>query len=56
MARARSRRRAGGLGLAYAQAGKSADAVKQLKLYLKASPKANDRAMIEKKLDQLKGQ
>ena len=45
-----------GLGLAYAQAGKSADAVKQLKLYLKASPKANDRAMIEKKLDQLKGQ
>jgi hypothetical protein len=45
-----------GLGLAYAQAGKSADAVKQLKLYLKVSPKANDRAMIEKKLDQLKGQ
>jgi hypothetical protein len=45
-----------GLGLAYAQAGKSAEAIRQLKLYLKTAPKANDRAMIEKKIDQLKGQ
>ena len=45
-----------GLGLAYEKAGKSADAIKHLKLYLKASPKANDRAIIEKRIDQLKGQ
>jgi tetratricopeptide (TPR) repeat protein len=44
-----------GLGLAYAQSGKSAEAVKHLKLYLKASPKANDRAIIEKRIDQLHG-
>jgi hypothetical protein len=44
-----------GLGLAHAQANNTAEAVKQLKLYLKAAPKANDRAMIEKKIDQLKG-
>ena len=45
-----------GLGLAYAQSGKSAEAIKHLKLYLKASPKANDRAIIEKRIDQLRGQ
>ena len=45
-----------GLGLAYAQSGKSAEATKQLKLYLKASPKATDRAIIEKRIDQLHGQ
>ena len=45
-----------GLGLAYAQSGKSAEAVKHLKLYLKASPKASDRAIIEKRIDQLHGQ
>jgi hypothetical protein len=44
-----------GLGLAYAQSGKSADAIKHLKTYLKESPKANDRALIEKRLDQLQG-
>ena len=44
-----------GLGLAYAQAGKSADATKHLKLYLKNAPKATDRAIIEKRLDQLRG-
>lgn len=42
-----------GLGLAYAQSGKSAEAVKHLKAYLKAAPKANDRAMVEKRIDQL---
>jgi hypothetical protein len=45
-----------GLGLAYAQAGKSAEATKHLKLYLKGSPKATDRAIIEKRIDQLHGQ
>jgi hypothetical protein len=45
-----------GLGLAYAQSGKKGDAIKHLKAYLKASPKANDRALIEKRIDQLKGQ
>ena len=45
-----------GLGLAYAQAGNSGEALKHLKLYLKASPKANDRAIIEKRIDQLRGQ
>jgi hypothetical protein len=44
-----------GLGLAYAQSGKSAEATKHLKLYLKASPKATDRAIIEKRIDQLHG-
>jgi tetratricopeptide (TPR) repeat protein len=44
-----------GLGLAYAQAGKSAEATKHLKLYLKAAPKATDRAIIEKRIDQLHG-
>jgi hypothetical protein len=43
-----------GLGLAYAQSGKSADAIKHLKLYLKASPKATDRAIIEKRIAQLR--
>ena len=45
-----------GLGLAYAQAGKKSEAIKHLKMYLKAAPKANDRPIIEKKLDQLKAQ
>jgi hypothetical protein len=45
-----------GLGLAFAQSGKSAEAVKHLKLYLKASPKATDRSIIEKRIDQLRGQ
>jgi cytochrome c-type biogenesis protein CcmH/NrfG len=44
-----------GLGLAYAQSGKSAEAIKHLKLYLKAAPKATDRAIIEKRIDQLHG-
>jgi len=43
-----------GLGLAYAQSGQSADAIKHLKLYLKASPKATDRAIIEKRIAQLR--
>jgi len=43
-----------GLGLAYAQSGNSAEAVKHLKAYLKAAPKANDRAIIEKRIDQLR--
>lgn len=45
-----------GLGLAYAQSGNSAEAVKHLKAYLKAAPKANDRAMVEKRIDQLRAQ
>jgi hypothetical protein len=44
-----------GLGLAYAQSGKTAEATKHLKLYLKAAPKATDRAIIEKRIDQLHG-
>jgi hypothetical protein len=44
-----------GLGLAYAQAGKSAEAVRHLKTYLKEAPKANDRATIQKRIDQLRG-
>ncbi|HEX7507717.1 MAG TPA: tetratricopeptide repeat protein, partial [Polyangia bacterium] len=44
-----------GLGLAYAQSGNSAEAIKHLKLYLKAAPKATDRAIIEKRIDQLHG-
>jgi regulator of sirC expression with transglutaminase-like and TPR domain len=39
--------------LAYAQSGNSAEAVKHLKAYLKAAPKANDKAMVEKRIDQL---
>ena len=45
-----------GLGLAYAQSGKSSEALKHLKAYLKEAPKANDRAVIEKRIEQLKGQ
>lgn len=45
-----------GLGLAYAQAGNNAEALRHLKLYLKTSPKANDRSIIEKRIDQLRGQ
>ena len=44
-----------GLGMAYAQAGNAAKAVRHLKLYLKASPNAPDRALIEKRIDQLGG-
>jgi len=43
-----------GLGLAYAQSGKNAEAVKHLKLYLKASPKAADRAVIQKRIRELR--
>lgn len=42
------------LGLAHAQAGNISEATKQLKLYLKAAPKAGDRAMVEKKLEQFR--
>jgi len=45
-----------GLGLAYAQSGKSSEALKHLKAYLKEAPKANDRAVIEKRIEQLRGQ
>ena len=45
-----------GLGLAYAQTGNNAEALKHLKLYLKVSPKANDRSIIEKRIDQLSAQ
>ena len=44
-----------GLGLAYAQAGNAAKAVRHLKLYLKALPNAPDRTLIEKRIDQLGG-
>ena len=44
-----------GLGQAYAQAGKAPMAVRHFKLYLKASPNAPDRALIEKRIDQLGG-
>lgn len=43
-----------GLGLAYAQLGNAADAVRHLKAYLKAAPKANDRALVEKRIEQLR--
>jgi ribosomal protein S15P/S13E len=49
---AQSRR---GLGLAYAQSGNAGQAVHHLKLYLKASPNAPDRALIQKRIDQLGG-
>jgi regulator of sirC expression with transglutaminase-like and TPR domain len=42
-----------GLGLAYGQAGNTAQAVNYLKRYLKASPGASDRALIEKRIEQL---
>jgi hypothetical protein len=44
-----------GLGLAYAQSGKAPLAVRHLKLYLKAAPGAPDRALIEKRVEQLSG-
>ena len=44
-----------GLGMAYAQAGNAAQAVRHYKLYLKASPNAPDRALIQKRIDQLGG-
>jgi len=44
-----------GLGLAYAQSGNAAQAVRHLKLYLKALPSAPDRALIEKRIAQLGG-
>jgi hypothetical protein len=45
-----------GLGLAYAQSGKTAEAIRHLKAYVRAAPKANDRAIIERKLEQLRNQ
>jgi hypothetical protein len=45
-----------GLGLAYVQAGNAGQAVHFLKRYLKASPTASDRALIEKRLEQLGAQ
>ncbi len=44
-----------GLGLAYAESGNTAQAVRHLKLYLKAVPGAPDRALIEKRIGQLSG-
>jgi regulator of sirC expression with transglutaminase-like and TPR domain len=44
-----------GLGMAYAQAGNAAQAVHHYKLYLKASPNAADRTLIQKRIDQLGG-
>ena len=44
-----------GLGMAYAQSGNATQAVRHFKLYLKASPSAPDRALIEKRIDQLSG-
>jgi tetratricopeptide (TPR) repeat protein len=44
-----------GLGLAYAQSGKAPLAVRHLKLYLKIAPGAPDRALIEKRIEQLSG-
>jgi|GEM_PF-2728967 len=44
-----------GLGLAYEKAGKVAEAIKQLKMYIKAAPKANDRAIIERRINELRG-
>jgi regulator of sirC expression with transglutaminase-like and TPR domain len=44
-----------GLGMAYAQSGNAAQAVRHFKLYLKASPSAPDRALIEKRINQLGG-
>ncbi len=44
-----------GLGMAYAQSGNAAQAVRHFKLYLKASPSAPDRALIEKRISQLGG-
>jgi hypothetical protein len=44
-----------GLGLAYAQAGNTSMAARHLKLYLKAAPHAPDRALIEKRIEQLSG-
>jgi len=42
-----------GLGLAYGQTGSAAQAVQYLKRYLKASPTASDRALVEKRIEQL---
>jgi len=42
-----------GLGLAYMQQGNNGQAVTFLKKYLKASPAASDRALIEKRIEQL---
>ena len=44
-----------GLGMAYAQSGNAAQAVRHFKLYLKALPSAPDRALIEKRINQLGG-
>jgi hypothetical protein len=42
-----------GLGLAFAQQGKTGEAVTHLKRYLNLAPKAPDRALIEKRIQQL---
>jgi tetratricopeptide (TPR) repeat protein len=42
-----------GLGLAYGQTGNATQAVSYLKRYLKMSPAATDRALIEKRIEQL---
>ena len=42
------------LGLAHEKAGHTREATKHLRAYLKAAPKANDRAMVEKHLNQLR--
>ena len=44
-----------GLGMAYAQSGNAAQAVRHFKIYLKVSPSAPDRALIEKRINQLGG-
>jgi hypothetical protein len=44
-----------GLGLAFVQAGNATMAVQCLKRYLKMSPAASDRALIEKRIEQLGG-
>jgi regulator of sirC expression with transglutaminase-like and TPR domain len=44
-----------GLGMAYAQAGSAAQAVRHYNLYLKAVPNAPDRELIQKRIDQLGG-
>jgi tetratricopeptide (TPR) repeat protein len=45
-----------GLGLAYAQLGNATEAIKHLKSYLKGAPRANDRALVEKRIVQLQSQ
>jgi regulator of sirC expression with transglutaminase-like and TPR domain len=42
-----------GLGLAYLQAGNAPLAIRHLRQYLRASPAAPDRQLIEKRIEQL---